>query len=191
MATTTQSLVRYAEIYHLSESLLSRWRKDGVDLDDSREVFRKLWNSRTSAPEWTSLLDELRADLNATSEKFWRREKVRAEAQRIELANGLTRGEQMKREDVDAANMALGSAFKLATAEAQSVLPPQLVGLAEAEIEKALAATFRKMLGNLADLESTLWSNVLAKYQNAGDRDGESVEPAPKKARNRKIGTCK
>ena len=92
-----------------------------------------------------------------------KRRKLAAESERIEFANAVARGEFFPREDVDAANMQLGTAFKLAIAEAKATWPPQLAGLDEVGIDKRLDETFRVMLTNLSDLESALWQEVSAK----------------------------
>jgi hypothetical protein len=186
MTATTASLVTLAKIHNVSESILSRWKAAGINIQDSREIVKKVWASRTTAPTWQSTIDGLQGGLDSNSERYWRREKLKREAEKLELQNAMSRGEMFRREDTDAANMALGSAFKLAIMESQSVLPPQLAGLNEAEIEKVLADHNRRMLSDLSDLSSGLWQAVMAKHRNTGEAD-----PAPAKAKVGKIHSCK
>lgn len=179
------SIRTLAEIYRISDVKLGQYQKQGVDIWDAREVIRKMWNQRTKPPEWAEVISALAAE-DETSHEYWKREETKEKVNKLRLQNSLIEGEQFKREDVDAATMALGSAFKLALMEAKSTLPPQLVGLTEAEIEKLLDAVFRKTLSDLSDLSSTAWTQIKAKYANSDDRQdsgsggaGDASKPGP------------
>lgn len=193
MATSkAPTLVSLAKLHHVAESILSRWQKQGIDIYDSRAVCLKVWNARKTAPEWSETIDAMRSDLDEGSERYWRREKLKRETEKLQLHNDLASGEQYKRADVDAANLALGSAFKLALSESESVLPPQLVGLSEAEIEKVLRDMNRKLLTDLSDMQSGLWQGILAKYRETsrpdeGSESNDKPKPARKMAKRVKL----
>jgi hypothetical protein len=167
------SIRQLAEIHRISSVHLAKYQSQNVDIWDSRAVVRKLWKGRTKPPEWQELIDELTTE-DESSHEYWKKEETKERVKKLQLANSLAEGEQFKREDTDAANMALGSAFKLSLMEAKATLPPQLVGLAEAEIEKLLDSVFRKMLEDMSDLGSQLWTQIKDKYAR-----GEDAGPDP------------
>jgi hypothetical protein len=195
------SIRNLAEIHRISDVKLGQYANQGVDIWDSRAVIKKLWTQRVKPPEWTALFDELTAE-DESSHEYWKKEETKEKVNKLRLQNSLIEGEQFKREDVDAATMALGSAFKLALMEAKSVLPPQLVGLTEAEIEKLLDGVFRRTLENMSDLSSSTWTQIKEKYARGEDAgqdsgsgstgdaskpgsDGKSVVPRKRKAGSR------
>jgi hypothetical protein len=165
------SIKSLAEIHRISDVKLGQYHKQGVDIWDTREVIKKIWNQRSKPPEWVAAIGALTAE-DDTSHEYWKKEETKEKVKKLALANSLAEGEQFKREDVDGAKLALGSAFKLSLMEAKATLPPQLVGLAEAEIEKLLDSVFRKTLENLSDMSSVLWTQIIQKY--ARDEDTES-----------------
>ena len=170
------SIRNLAEIHRISDVKLGQYAAQGVDIWDSRAVIKKLWFQRLKPPEWTALIGDLTAE-DETSHDYWKKEETKEKVNKLRLQNSLIEGEQFKREDVDAATMALGSAFKLALMEAKSVLPPQLVGLTEAEIEKLLDGVFRRTLENMSDLSSSTWTQIKEKYargEDAGQDSGSS-----------------
>jgi hypothetical protein len=167
------SIRNLAEIHRISDVKLGQYANQGVDIWDSRAVIRKLWTQRVKPPEWTVLFDELTAE-DESSHEYWKKEETKEKVNKLRLQNSLIEGEQFKREDVDAATMALGSAFKLALMEAKSVLPPQLVGLTEAEIEKLLDGVFRRTLENMSDLSSSTWTQIKEKYARGEDAGQDS-----------------
>lgn len=167
------SIRNLAEIHRISDVKLGQYANQGVDIWDTRAVVKKLWHQRLKPPEWTALLDELTAE-DESSHEYWKKEETKEKVNKLRLQNSLIEGEQFKREDVDAATMALGSAFKLALMEAKSVLPPQLVGLTEAEIEKLLDGVFRRTLENMSDLSSSTWTQIKEKYARGEDAGQDS-----------------
>ena len=167
------SIRNLAEIHRISDVKLGQYANQGVDIWDSRAVIKKLWTQRVKPPEWTALFDELTAE-DESSHEYWKKEETKEKVNKLRLQNSLIEGEQFKREDVDAATMALGSAFKLALMEAKSVLPPQLVGLTEAEIEKLLDGVFRRTLENMSDLSSSTWTQIKEKYARGEDAGQDS-----------------
>lgn len=169
------SIRNLAEIHRVSDVILGKYQAQGVDIWDTRAVFKKLWSQRTKPPEWRELIHELTAE-DESSHEYWKKEETKERVKKLQLANSLAEGEQFKREDTDAANMALGSAFKLALMEAKATLPPQLVGLTEAEIEKLLDGVFRKTLENMSDLRSQLWTQIKDKYARGEDARQDSIE---------------
>ncbi len=169
------SIRQLADIHRISDVKLGKYQHEGVDIWDTRAVVKKLWNQRTKPPEWQELIHELTAE-DESSHEYWKKEETKERVKKLQLANSLAEGEQFKREDTDAANMALGSAFKLALMEAKATLPPQLVGLTEAEIEKLLDGVFRKTLENMSDLRSQLWTQIKDKYARGEDAGQDSIE---------------
>lgn len=167
------TIFKLAEIHRISHTKLAQYHQQGVDVWDSRAVVKKLWSQRSKPPEWASLIDDLTAE-DETSHEYWKKEETKEKVNKLRLQNSLIEGEQFKREDVDAATMALGSAFKLALMEAKSVLPPQLVGLNEAEIEKLLDGVFRRTLENMSDLSSSAWTQIKEKYARGEDAGQDS-----------------
>lgn len=183
------SIRNLAEIHRISDVKLGEYHAQGCDVWDSRAVVRKIWFQRQKPPEWRALFDELTKE-DENSHDYWKKEETKEKVNKLRLQNSLIEGEQFRREDVDAATMALGSAFKLALMEAKSTLPPQLVGLTEAEIEKLLDAVFRKTLEDLSDLSSAMWNQIKAKYANNDDGSdsgsggaGDASKPGPKRKR--------
>lgn len=162
-AVNPETLAALAETHHISDSVLSRWRTSGVDVTDSREVVRKIWKARTKPPGWKSLFDELTRSTDDDSKEALQRRKLLAEAERIELANSVAKGEYFPREDVDAANWSFGTAVKMKLAELEATLPPQLAGLDEVGVAKVLHESYFRMLSELSDLDSALWVEVMAK----------------------------
>ena len=162
-----------ADIYRISDVKLGQYQHQGVDIRDAREVVKKIWSHRSKPPEWQDAIANLTAE-DETSHEYWKKEETKEKVNKLRLQNSLIEGEQFKREDVDAATMALGSAFKLALMEAKSVLPPQLVGLTEAEIEKLLDGVFRRTLENMSDLSSSTWTQIKEKYARGEDAGQDS-----------------
>lgn len=169
------SIRNLAEIHRVSDVKLGQYVNQGCDIWDTRAVVRKIWFQRQKPPEWQALFDELTKE-DENSHDYWKKEETKEKVNKLRLQNSLIEGEQFKREDVDAATMALGSAFKLALMEARSVLPPQLVGLTEAEIEKLLDAVFRRTLENMSDLSSSTWTQIKEKYAR-GEDAGQDIGP--------------
>ena len=162
-----------ADIYRISDVKLGQYQHQGVDIRDAREVVKKIWSHRSKPPEWQDAIANLTAE-DESSHEYWKKEETKEKVNKLRLQNSLIEGEQFKREDVDAATMALGSAFKLALMEAKSVLPPQLVGLTEAEIEKLLDGVFRRTLENMSDLSSSTWTQIKEKYARGEDAGQDS-----------------
>lgn len=189
-----------ADIYRISDVKLGAYQNQGVDIRDAREVVKKIWSHRSKPPEWQDTIANLTAE-DESSHEYWKKEETKEKVNKLRLQNSLIEGEQFKREDVDAATMALGSAFKLALMEAKSVLPPQLVGLTEAEIEKLLDGVFRRTLENMSDLSSSTWTQIKEKYARGEDAGqdsgpggtGNATEPGsngkPVVPRKRKAGS--
>ena len=183
------SIRNLADIHRISDVKLGKYQAEGVDIWDSRAVVKKLWNQRTKPPEWQELIGELTSE-DETSHEYWKKEETREKVKKLQLSNSLAEGEQYKREDVDAAKMALGSAFKLSLMEAKATLPPQLTGLTEAEIEKVLDDIFRNTLENMSDLQSQLWTQIRDKYARSDDNGPDTEQggsgDAAKPGSNRK-----
>lgn len=162
-----------ADIYRISDVKLGQYQHQGVDIKDAREVVKKIWHQRSKPPEWQDTISNLTAE-DEGSHEYWKKEETKEKVNKLRLQNSLIEGEQFKREDVDAATMALGGAFKLALMEAKAVLPPQLVGLTEAEIEKLLDGVFRRTLENMSDLSSSTWAQIKEKYARGEDAGQDS-----------------
>jgi len=155
-------------LYKLPTQTLRGIRNKGGDLTDARSVVGMIRKTTRKPDTWRDFFEAE----DETSHEYWKKEETKEKVKKLALANSLAEGEQFKREDVDGAKLALGSAFKLSLMEAKATLPPQLVGLTEAEIEKLLDAVFRKTLENMSDMSSTLWTQIIQKY--ARDEDGET-----------------
>lgn len=178
----------YCQIYRIPESTLRGLREKGADPSDARTVFAALRKTTRKPDTWREFFSG--GDGEEDSKEFWQKREIQEKVRKLELANALVEGEQFLREDVDAANMQLGTAFKLALMEAQSQLPPQLAGLDEAGVERVLTAEFRRILGNMSDLSSALWNKIREKYEKGesesdpGSGDGSNeAEPGPKRKR--------
>ena len=155
---------QFLEIYKLPSQTLRGLKAKGGDPEDARTIFALLRQTTRKPDSWREFFAE-----DEDSAEYWKKEKEKETVRGLRLKNSLTEGEQFRREDVDAAKMALGSAFKLALMEAQSQMPPQLAGLDEAGVEKILSEGFAKILGQLSDLSSSMWQSILKKYANDED----------------------
>lgn len=178
----------YCQIYRLAESTLRGLREKGADPSDARTVFAALRKTTRKPDTWREFFSG--GDGEEDTKEFWQKREIQEKVRKLELANALAEGEQFLREDVDAANMQLGTAFKLALLEAQAQLPPQLAGLDEAGVDQVLAAEFRRILGNMSDLSSALWNKIREKYEKGeGESDtepsggGDEAQPGPKRKR--------
>lgn len=158
-------------LYRLPNGTLRGLKSKGCDVTDARSVVGAIRKSTRKPDEWREFFE----GEDETSHEYWKKEETREKVKKLQLANSLAEGEQYKREDVDAAKMALGSAFKLSLMEAKATLPPQLTGLTESEIEKVLDDVFRKTLENMSDLQSQLWTQIRDKYAR-GDDTGSDIE---------------
>lgn len=157
---------QWQDIYKLPPQTLRGLKAKGGDPADARTMFAKLRETSRKPDTWREYFAE-----DEDSTEYWKREKEKEQVRGLRLKNSLTEGEQFRREDVDAAKMALGSAFKLALMEAQAQLPPQLAGLDEAGVEAVISAEFSKILGHLSDMSSAMWQSILKKY--ATDEDSQ------------------
>ena len=159
-------------LYRLPTQTLRGVRNKGGDVTDARSVIALIRKSTRKPDTWRDFFE----GEDETSHEYWKKEETKEKVEKLRLQNSLIRGEQYKAEDVDAAKLALGSAFKLALMEAKSTLPPQLVGLTESEIEKLLDAVFRKTLENMSDLQSQMWTQIREKYARGDDNAGQDSE---------------
>ena len=159
-------------LYRLPTQTLRGIRNKGGDVTDARSVLALIRKSTRKPDTWRDFFE----GEDETSHEFWKKEETKEKVDKLRLQNSLIRGEQYRAEDVDAAKLALGSAFKLGLMEAKSTLPPQLVGLTEAEIEKLLDAVFRKSLENMSDLQSQMWTQIREKYARSDDNTGSDTE---------------
>lgn len=157
-------------IYKLPTQTLRGIRNKGGDLTDARSVVGMIRKTTRKPDTWRDFFESE----DETSHEYWKKEETKEKVKKLALANSLAEGEQFKREDVDAAKLALGSAFKLSLMEAKATLPPQLVGLTEAEIEKLLDGVFRKTLENMSDMSSVLWTQIIEKYARNEDSEADT-----------------
>jgi hypothetical protein len=173
-------------LYRLPNGTLRGLKSKGCDPTDARSVVAAIRKSTRKPDEWREFFE----GEDETSHEYWKKEETREKVKKLQLSNSLAEGEQYKREDVDAAKMALGSAFKLSLMEAKATLPPQLTGLTEAEIEKVLDDVFRNTLQNMSDLQSQLWTQIRDKYARSDDNGPDTEQggsgDAAKPGSNRK-----
>lgn len=173
----------FASIYKVPEATLRGIRAKGGDPWDARSIVSLLRKTTRKPDTWVDFFKE-----DEDSPEYWKKEKEKETVRGLRLKNSLAEGEQFKREDVDAATMQLGSAFKLALMEARAQLPPQLAGLDEAGVDRILDAEIRKILTNLSDLGSALWNQIREKYARGEDNsqpgDGsDAAQPGPNSQR--------
>lgn len=169
----------FARIYRLPEGTLRGMKAKGADPSDARTILSLLRKTSRKPDTWADFFKE-----DEDSPEYWKKEKEKETVRGLRLKNALAEGEQYRREDVDAAKMQLGSAFKLALMEARAQLPPQLAGLDEAKVDQILDAEFRKMLANLSDLESAMWNQIREKYARGEENSqpgggGDEAQPGP------------
>lgn len=167
----------FARIYKIPEATLRGLRAKGGDPSDARTIFALLRKTTRKPDTWIDFFKE-----DEDSPEYWKKEKEKETVRGLRLKNALAEGEQYRREDVDAAKMQLGSAFKLALMEARAQLPPQLAGLDESGVDRILDAEIRKILANLSDLESATWNQIREKYARGEENSqpgGGSDAPEP------------
>ena len=155
------SITDLAEIHKISDSLLSRWKREGTDVYDSRAVVSRIWNSRRKAPEWEATVDALTKGANAAgSHEEIRRLKTQAELRRLDLINGRLAGDSFAKDDCQQVMASLGSALTLGLTEMSATLPSLLEGLDASGVSVPLDAAIYKLREQLGDLESELWQKV-------------------------------
>lgn len=171
------SLVDLEAIHHVSNSVLSRYRREGIDVHDSRSIVEKIFSLRVKPPEWIATFDAIAGPADSNSTHYQRLRKLKAEAVKIELHNDRAKGDSYAKADCEAIQLAWSAALNLGFTEMLAMLPPQLAGLDESGLEKRLSEEFRKLQTHLSDLESELWEKI---YQQFNTRQSDEPNTATK-----------
>jgi hypothetical protein len=168
-------LTDLAEIHKISDGKLSKWRREGTDVYDTREVVSRIWKLRRRPPEWIEVFNRLTKADDAGTHEALKRQKTAGEVERLRLVNERLAGESFPRAEGEAVMASWIAALNVGLLELQSQMPPQLEGLSAAKIDEFLGEAFHKFRTDLSDLSSDLWDRV---YQNATP---ETSPPSPTK----------
>jgi len=165
------SLLDLAEIHKISDSKLAKWRKEGVDVFDTRSVVTRIWGLRRKPPEWIPTFGKLTDGGESGTHEAAKKLKTEAEVKRLNLINERLAGDSYAKADCDEIMAAWMAALSLGFTEMQAMLPPQLEGLTAAKIEVELSDALHNLRENLSNLSSDLWERV---YQSATPDENQS-----------------
>lgn len=157
--------VELSKIYSVSPAFLTEISQEGWNVLDARRVVERIMAvSKKTPAAWVETRDKITKVSDDDSHENLRRLKTKGEVERLELANAKASGAMFDRKDGDAVMAAWSSALVLALTEMSATLPPQLEGLAAANVEIALQDAFDGMRNNLSNLASELWRKTFASY---------------------------
>lgn len=164
--------VELSKIYSVSPAFLTEISQEGWNVLDARRVVERIMAvSKKTPAAWVETRDKITKVSDDDSHENLRRLKTKGEVERLELANAKASGAMFDRKDGDAVMAAWSSALVLALTEMSATLPPQLEGLAAANVEIALQDAFDGMRNNLSNLASELWRKTFASYVSALDEE--------------------
>ena len=164
--------VELSKIYSVSPAFLTEISQEGWNVLDARRVVERIMAVSKKIPAaWVETRDKITKVSDDDSHENLRRLKTKGEVERLELANAKASGAMFDRKDGDAVMAAWSSALVLALTEMSATLPPQLEGLAAANVEIALQDAFDGMRNNLSNLASELWRKTFASYVSELDEE--------------------
>lgn len=146
-----------SKLYKVPESTLRNWKRQGVDIDAAPDVAKHVLGLTRRPKAWQSILDD---DEGETLDSLKKR-RLKADAERLELAAEIQRGKYFPAEDCYRIQDAWAAALKQGLAEMRGTLPEQLAGRDQADVAAALEECHRSLQEQLSDLESGLWREVL------------------------------
>lgn len=170
MSAVPISIHALCEIFKVSDPHLAKWEKEGVDIRDARAVVSKVWTLRKKPPLWVDTFTRMTKGDDPDTHEALKKEKTRAELERLTIANAKAKGDSFDRADGEAVMASWISALNISLTEMQSMLPPQLEGLAAAGIERLLGDEIQKIRENLSNLSSELWERVYEAYNPGYER---------------------
>ena len=163
------------EIHKVSFEKLSIWKKQGVDIYDSRAIISKIQSLRRVPPTWAATWNLLFKAADEDSHDYWKREKTKEEVEKLRLQNSKLAGEMFDRQDGEKIQQLWAATLATVLAEKQGTWPQVLAGKSEAEIEEYLAGQMHDIRENLSDLESAAWQETFDRYAGIG----EGLEESP------------
>ena len=133
--------IQIARKFKVARQTVSLWKREGIDLTDMRALAARA--ATVKAREADS------EDMQAAKLR-----KVRAEADRQEIAAQREAGGLVLAAGIAAEGEATGRAFRNGMNRLEGELPGRLAGRTAGEIKKIIHASFRELLNELADRPS-------------------------------------
>lgn len=168
-----------AEIHKVSRENLTMWKKQGVDIWDSRAVISKIQSLRRVPPTWAATWNLLFKSSDEDSHDFWKREKTKEEVEKLRLQNSKLAGEMFDRGDGEKIQQLWAATLATLAAEKKGTWPQVMAGKTEAELEEMLEVEWHDFLVNLSDLESAAWEETFRRYAGL---ETEGLEESPANA---------
>jgi hypothetical protein len=137
---TKQTQAQIAEEFGVSPRTIANWKAEGVDLSDRRQLKERAAAIRHRAAETESMQEA-------------RLRKIKAEADRQQIAAKREAGELVLAAGIAAEGRAAGLAFRQALEKLTHDLPPLLAGRPATEIFTILKREHRSLLEKLRDTE--------------------------------------
>jgi hypothetical protein len=131
----------YAVRYGVLKPTIRKWLDDGVDIDNEDEVNLRLKPEKSTATSKELRERKLLAD---TIEKEWK-------AKTAELKFLTEKGELIEVGDANDAARRYAACVKAGLNQLLGELPPALIGLSEADIQRILSDKFDNALKQIAD----------------------------------------
>lgn len=153
-----------ASIYEVSTGTIAAWRRAGVLVESAPAVLAYVRTLRRPPSAWRESLVGLSEEETLESLK---KRKIKAEARRHELAADREQGRLIPLADAERIGILWSDTLKTSLAAMSRELAQRVAGYDEAQLEAAFDETHRRLLEEMADLDSEAWRQTLEREESS------------------------